>query len=285
MNLPMTKSVDLLVAVRREVASRYYKHLNANKDFSLHMVTDANAALDALADRERHVDVLVLDNGLSSAFDLVDELRATYPRLMIVLVDEEADFALPGQADEISTDPFTNDDLSRRITRLMSDRQLQTLRADSMPAVREFAKHLRKASGEYGKHQAAVDACRALGFDYVAFYRIQSLNPLSVVLKAHDGDKALLSAAPQEAAVDDIIGWVAKSGQTRTAGAQDTLNHPLVESGSMGAVACVPVGMGNRFGVLVACRVEAGSITPENVVILELISAQLSAAVSKDALG
>jgi CheY-like chemotaxis protein len=276
--------IDLLVAVRREDASRFYKNLSAHKDFHVHLVMDADAALDALADRERHVDVLVLDNGLGQAFDLIDELRHTYPRLLIVLVDEEADFALPGQADEVSTDPFTNDDLIRRITRLMSDRQLETLRADTMPAVRSFAKHLRTASGEYGKQQAAVSACRSLGFDYVAFYQIETTSPLEVRLRAQDGDKMLQMAAPKEAAVDDIIGWVAKSWQTRTAGPNDSLNHPLVEHGRMGVVAAVPVGMAQHYGVLVACQADLAGLTSDNIVILELVSAQLAAALSKDSL-
>src|SRR6185369_4504487 len=153
-------SVDILVTVKRDDASRYYKSLSEHKDFRLNIVSETKDALDALADRDKHVDVLILDNNLGHTYELIGDLRHTYPRLLIVLVDEEADFAMPGQADDISTEPFANDDLARRITRLMSDRRLETLRADTMPPVREFAKKLRKASGESGKQQAAVAACR-----------------------------------------------------------------------------------------------------------------------------
>ena len=164
-------NIDVLVTVQREDASRYYKNLSAYSDFNIQLVSDTRDALDTLADRDQHIDVLVLDNNLEHAFDLITELRHSYPRLFIVLVDEDADFGMPGQADEISTEPFENNDLIRRITRLMSDRQLETLRADSLPAVRQFAKELRKAAGEMGKQQATVEACKNLGFDYVAFYR------------------------------------------------------------------------------------------------------------------
>src|SRR5512135_1124124 len=125
-------AIDVLVAVRRENASRYYKNLSSYPDFRVQIVSDTRDALDVLADRENHVDVLVLDNGLGYVFEFISELRHSYPRLFIVLVDEDADFGMPGQADEISTEPFDNDDLIRRITRLMSDRQLETLRADSL---------------------------------------------------------------------------------------------------------------------------------------------------------
>jgi GAF domain-containing protein len=282
----MTK-IHLLIAVRRENAGRYYKQLNSNRDLHVELVTDVREALEVLDDNEKRVDVLVLDNNLENAFALMDDVRHTYPRLLIVSVDEEADFALPGQADEVSTDPFSNDDLVRRITRLMSDRQLETLRADAMPAVREFAKQLRKVTGagELGKQQAAVSACHTLGFDYVAFYRTEQISPLQVVLRAQEGDITMQSAAPKEAGVDDIVGWVAKTGQSRIAAQEDVLNHPFVTRGRMGAVAAVPVTTNTRYGVLVVCRQEPNSITQDNVLMLELVAAQLAAAASKDALG
>ena len=96
----------------------------------------------------------------------------------------------------------------------MSDRRLETLRADTMPPVREFAKKLRKAVGESGKQQAAVSACRDLGYDYVAFYRLESLDPLQVTLKAQDGLAPIQAVAPKQATADDIIGWVATTGQS-----------------------------------------------------------------------
>jgi hypothetical protein len=276
------KQIHLLVAVPREDANRYYKNLSAHTDMHLQLVTDAASALETLSNREPRIDVIVLSQSLQNAVDLVEEVRETHPRLLIVLVDEQADFALPGQADEISTEPFNNDDLVRRINRLMSDRQLETLRADTMPAVREFAKHLRSAVGDYGKADAAVSALRALGFDYVAFYRIDSLSPLSVTLKVQQGETSLQMAAPMEATSDDIIGVVARSGQTRSASAQDAVTHPLVARGRMGAVACVPVGTTTRVGVLVGGKL-ASTITQDQVLVMELISAQFAASVYKDA--
>lgn len=282
-------SIDVLVAVRRDDASRYHKNLSVQKDFRVQIVSDKRDAVDTLADKDRHVDVLVIDNHLGNVFEFTNELRQTYPRLLIIIVDEEADFAMPGKADEISTEPFVNDDLARRITRLMSDRQLETLRADSLPAVRQFAKQLRKASGELGKQQAAVSACKDLGYDYVAFYRIENLDPVQISLKAQETQDrlaAIKSVAPKQASPDDLITWVAKTGQSRTAGPDDNPNYLLVAKKRLGTVACVPVIFGgNRYGVLVACREMPSSITQENVLMLELVSTQLGAAVSKEIIG
>jgi DNA-binding response OmpR family regulator len=273
---------DILITVRREHANRFFKSLSTYQDFRVKLVTTIPDTLELLADRDKHVDLLVLDNTLDNIYELVNDLRHTYPRLLIILVDEEADFAMPGQADDISTEPFTNDDLARRINRLMSDRRLETLRADTMPPVREFAKKLRKAVGESGKQQAAVTACRDLGYDYVAFYRLESLDPLTVTLKAQDGPTPIQAVAPKQATADDIIGWVAQTGKSRIAGPADEVNHPLVKRGRLGAVACTPVGSTNRYGVLVACRDEPNTITQQHIMLLELVSAQLAAVISKE---
>ncbi|MFN8376082.1 MAG: GAF domain-containing protein [Anaerolineae bacterium] len=279
-------SIDLLVAVRREQAARYYKNLSPQKDIKVEIVSDTQDALDILADRDKHVDVFVVDNGLGSTDDLIADLRHTYPRLLIILVDEEADFGIPGQADEISTEPFENDDLIRRITSLMSDRQLETLRADSLPGVRAFAKKLRTATGEGGKYQAAVEACQEMGYDYVGYYRIESHDPLSLTLKAHVGPNAILAIMPKQASPDDIISWVSQSGHSRIAGPHDNPTHALVARGRLGCVACTPVVFGGvRYGALIACREQPNSINQENVMMLELVSAQLAAAISKESIG
>jgi GAF domain-containing protein len=279
-------TIDLLVAVRREHSARYYKHLSAHKDFKLELVSDNRDALEILSDRDRRVDVFIVDNGLSGADELIADLRQTHSRLLIVLVDEEADFGIPGQADDISTEPFEDEDLIRRIHRLMSDRQLETLRADSLPAVRIFAKKLRTASGEGGKYQAAVEACQEMGYDYVGYYRLENLDPFNVTLKAQTGPNAITAIMPKQAAAEDIIGWVSKTGQSRIAGAQDTPTHPLVSRGRLGAAACVPVDFsGTRYGVIIACREEPNSITKEQVMMLELISVQLASSISKESIG
>ncbi len=275
-------SIALLVTVRREFASRYYKNLAAYEPFNITLVTDTNDALEVVANRDNPIDVLVLDNGLDRSFEFITELRHAYPRLLIVLVDEEADFAIPGNADELTTTPFTNDDLIRRINRLMSDRRLETLRADSMPPVREFAKKLRKALGETGKQQAAVSACRDLGYDYVAFYRMESGDPLKLTLRAQDGSAPIQAVAPKQATADDIMGWVAFTGESKIVSPQDEVNHPLVKRGRLGAAAATPVGITHRYGVLIACRDQPGSITQQDVMLLELVSAQLAAVVSKE---
>ena len=246
--------IDVLVAVRREDASRYYKNMAAYPELRIQIVSSTADAAAVLADQNKHVDILVIDNQLGGVFGFINELRLTYPRLLIVLVDEAADFALPGEADEISTDPFTNDDILRRITRLMSDRKLETLRADSLPAVREFAKRLRQAVGESGKHEAAVAACMDLGYQYVAFYRLEDTDPTRLTLRAQRGPAALQAAAPRQAAPDDLITWVAQNGQSRIASPTDESNQPtlkLIQDGKVGAAACVPVVFsGNRYGAL-----------------------------------
>ncbi len=279
----MSMQIDLLVAVPREDASRYFKTLKAQSEFKVRMVTSVKDALDDLSDRDSHTDVLVLDNNFDQVTPLINELRQSYPRLLIVLVDEEADFAIPGQADDISTEPFKDDDLAKRISRLMSDRRLETLRADSLPAVRAFAKLLRNAAGEVGKLQAAAGACLEMGYDYVAVYRVEGDDPVTVVLKAQEGPRAIQSIAPQSGTEDDLLGWVAKTGQSRIAAPEDEVNHPLVAKGRLGAIACVPVNLsGERYGVMAACRDVPGSINQEHVLMLELVSAQLSAALSKE---
>lgn len=277
--------IDILVTVRREHANRFFQSLSAQPDFRVRLVTNIPDALELLADRDKHVDLLVLDNGLEQAFETVSELRRSHSRLLIVLVDEEADFAMPGQADDITIEPFTNDDLVRRINRLMSDRHLETLRADIMPPVREFAKKLRKAAGEGGKPQAAVSACLDLGFEYVAFYQLETLDPLQVTLKAQDGLAWVQAVAPKTASIDDLIGWVATTGQSRIAAPEDELNHPLVRKGQLGAIACTPVGSTSRYGVIAACRSEQGSITQQQLMLLELVSAQLASVISKEGIG
>lgn len=274
--------ISVLVTVRREFASRYYKNLSAYDPFNITLVNETTDALDALHNQENPIDVLVLDNELDRSFEFISELRHDYPRLLIVLVDEEADFAIPGNADEISTAPFVNDDLIRRINRLMSDRRLDTLRADAIPPVREFAKKLRKASGESGKHQAAVSACFDIGYHYVAFYRLDNSEPLTLTLKAQEGPAPIQAVAPKQATADDIMGHVAVTGESVIISPSDEINHPLVKRGRLGACAVTPVGVTTRYGVIVACRDVPGSISKQDVMLLELVSAQLAAVVSKE---
>jgi hypothetical protein len=277
--------IDILIAVPQDNAQRYQENLSHYENFNLQIVTDVQDALDILDDRDLHSDVFVIDNRLGDVYTLVKELRNIYPRLLIIIVDEEADFGMPGQADDMSTEPFDDDDLAKRITRLISERRVETLRSDSLPAVRAFAKQLRSAAGALGKLEAAVQACQESGYDYVAYYQLETTDPFKMILKAQVGPAAIQSIAPKQAAPDDLMAWVAKSNLSRIAAPQDTPNHPLVARGRLGAVACVPVMFsGNTFGVLVACRDRPGSINQENILMLELIGAQLAGAISKESM-
>jgi GAF domain-containing protein len=122
-----------------------------------------------------------------------------------------------------------------------------------------------------------------MNYDYVACYKQENPDPIKLALKAQDGSRPIKAVAPQDSTPEDLMGWVAQTGQSRIAAPEDSPNHPLVAKGRLGAVACVPVNIsGVRYGVLVACRDVPGSITQENVLMLELISAQLAAALSKE---
>ncbi len=279
----MVQSVEILVAVPQADAKRYFTNLRQQQEFNVRMTTSLKDAVTDLSDKDTQTDVFVLSQEFPHTTQLINQMRKSYPRLLIVLVDEEADFAIPGQADAISTEPFHNDDLTKQIQRLMSDRQLETLRADSLPAVRQFAKRLRNASGEIGKLQAAAAACLEMNYDYVSVYKQESDDPIKMTLKAQDGPRPIQSIAPKAGDENDLMGWVSKSGQSRIAAPGEEPNHPLVAKGRLGAVACVPINIAAvRYGVLVACRDMPGSVTQENVLMLELVSAQLAAALSKE---
>ncbi len=273
---------EILLAVRREQGNRFLSNLSPYSDLRLTLATSVGEARERLGSGDTSTDLLVLDNRLDGAFDVINELRRSYPRLLIVLIDEDADFALPGQADDISTDPFTNHDLVTRINRLMSDRHLETLRADVMPPVRDIVKKLRKAVGEAGKQQAAVSVCRDLGYDYVAFYRLDSVEPLSLTLTAQDGVLSLLGEAPASADENDLIGCVAHTGQSRITAPDEQPPYALVQETQYRAAACTAVGITSRYGVIVACRLDSLSITHQDVAMLELVSAQLAAVLSQE---
>jgi CheY-like chemotaxis protein len=262
---------DILVTVRAKNAARYTQHFAEYPELRVRVARSLDQALDLLANHSHPVDLLVLDNSMSGVFELVADLRQLYPRLLIVLVDEDADFAMPGQADDISTDPFSDGDLVRRINRLIEDRHLETLRADSMSPLRDFVKKLRKASGEYEKLYAAVSACRELGYEYVAIYRIDELS--MVTLQADDG-APLMKAPPTK-----IIASVIQSGQSFIATPPSSSDNRV---GKLSAVACTSIGTTHRYGVLVACRTTPHTIAQQHLTLLEMVSAQLAAALAKE---
>ena len=78
------------------------------------------------------------------------------------------------------------------------------------------------------------------------------------------------------------MGWVARNGQSRIVGPDDEPNYSLIKRGRLGAGICIPVGGADVFGVLLACREEPGTISQENALLLELIGAQLAAALARE---
>jgi len=279
----MTATVDILLTIPNEQAKRYHSGLVGQPGFNLQIAHSMDDALLVLGDKDSHVDVFVIDQAMGDSFFFLNHLRRKYPRLLVVLVDEEADFGMPGQADEFTNEPFKDDDLAKRIIKLMSERRMETLRSDSLPAVRNINNNIKKAVGVLGKIEASVNACLEQGYDYVAYYSIEIPEPLKLALKAQAGPKTIQSIAPKDASPDDLMGWVAQNGQSRIAGPEDKPNHPLVSRGRLGAISCVPVSFSNRsFGVIAACKDRPGSITQERILMLELIAAQLATALTKE---
>ncbi len=274
-------AIFILAAIRPEAAQQYADHFAEFPQFATTVVDNKNEAYAILADPDSHADVLVIDNALGGVFDLVREVRQSYPRLLIVLVDEDADFSMPGRADDVSTAPFVENDLIKRIQQLLQERQTETLRADALPPVRDVALKLRNATGPLGKIETAIQAIGELGYDFTAFYRVDGEN-MPLVLSATDGPPAITSVAPERQKETTLVGWVALNGQSRIVGPEDEPNFSLVSRGRLGAGACVPVGSTTRHGVILAGREVPGSISQENVMLLELVSAQLAAALAKD---
>lgn len=274
--------IYVLAAVRLPSVAKYREFLSKDSKLKTTVVTSEPSAREILASADKRTDVFVVDNGLGSVYELIRELRQTYPRLLILLVDEEADFSMPGRADDVSTEPFKEDDLIKKIKRLAEERRLETLRADALPPVRNFAKSLRKASKGLGKQQAAVEAVRELGYDYVAFYAIAPADPPALSLAAQVGPNAIMSMMPVRTDYSGLLGWVVQNGQSRIVGPGDTPNHLLIEKGRYGSAVCIPVGSTMRFGVMLACREQPGAITQQNVLMLELVGAQLASALAKE---
>lgn len=275
-------AIHVLAATTVSSMVDFRQNLNKDKQLNVTVVTSISEAQDILADSQKQTDVFVIDNALGDVFDLIKEMRKTYPRLLILLVDQEADFSMPGHADEVTVEPFKNDDLLQRIKRLNEERSLQTLRADALPPVRQFAKMLRRAAAGVSQTQAAVGAIAELGYDYVAFYGILPTTPPELRLRAQVGADTITSIAPQQQDYQgSLVGWVAENGKSRIVSPDDSPNHPFVKQQRFGSAVCIPVGMSLRFGVLFACREQPNAITQQNVLMLELVSAQLASALAK----
>ncbi len=277
-----SKTIHVLVAIQLTSMPRYREGLFKDPVLKVNIVTNEQAARDFLANPTKRSDVFVIDNNLGNVYDMIKELRQQYPQLLVLLVDEEADFGMPGRADDVTTEPFKDDDLLKRIKRLAEERRLETLRADALPPVRNFAKTLRRAPKGTAKQQAAVAAVKELGYDYVGYYTLNPTDPPSLSLAAQAGPTAVQAMVPPKSELNGVLGWVAKNGQSKIVNPGDELSHILIEKSRYGAAACVSVGTSLRFGVIFACREQPGTIKPENVMILELVCAQLAAALAKE---
>src|SRR5436309_11392121 len=116
-----SSNIYVLAAVRLPSVARFRENLTKDAKLKATVVTSEQMAREILANPEKRTDVFVVDNGLGNVYELIKELRQTYPRLLILMVDEDADFGMPGRADDVSTEPFKDDDLIKKIKRLAEE--------------------------------------------------------------------------------------------------------------------------------------------------------------------
>lgn len=275
--------LSILVAVQRDRVEHYRLHLSRQENMKIVAVASEEKVRDILAAPEFAFDVLVLDATLCDTTELLRDIQRSHPALLTVLIDEGADFAMPGRAHDISTAPFENDDLVRRIKRLVEERRLETLRTDTLPPVRAFAREIRKAAGTMGKQEAAVKAIKQLEFDYVGYFSLDStVDPPTLSATSQLGPPRVIRAMPPQQPLDGLLGWVATKGLTRVVGPDDEITHKLVSDGVYASAVCAPVGINLRFGLLLACRKDANAIGAQDVMMLELVAAQLAAALAAE---
>jgi hypothetical protein len=279
------QTIKVVAAIRQEAIPKYREAIETEPKFETTWVNSYDALRQALTDSEKRGDVLVVDATLGDAHDLIEELRQRYTKMLIILVDEDADFALPGRADEISTAPFKDNELIKLMKRVYEDRRLVTLRADALPPVRIFAKKIMNAQKAPAKIQAAVETIQEIGFDYVAFYSLQMTDPPMISLTHQvGGDEQLRRLSPQKQDYNDsLVGVVAQTGQTRVVGKDDTPNHPFISRGKFTTGVCAAVGSTIRFGVILAGINDLDN--KEKVLMLELVASQLGSALAREARG
>jgi hypothetical protein len=275
-------TIDVIVAVRADAVNRFAEGLKVDPALQVTMCSTLDAARTYLNAPDNRSDVFVVDNNFEHVFELVKALRQSHPSLLIITVDEDADFGMPGRADDVTTNPFENNELIRKIKRVSEERRLETLRADALPPVRNFAKELRKATKGTGKQQAAVVAIQQLGYDYVGFYSIMPSDPPSLSLGAQVGPNNVMSMMQPRLDYSGALGWVAKEWQPKILIRGQEPSHFLVERGKYGSAVIVPVGTTLRFGVIIACREAADAIKQDSALMIELICAQLASALAKD---
>lgn len=275
--------IRTLAIIPENTARTYQEQIGTADGIILTLHHDAEALDRALEQDANGFDVVILDNGAVDAYATVARLRERSLQCLVILVDEDADFGMPGQADDISVEPFHDGDLLKRIQRLAEQRRLETLRADALPPVRAFAKLLHKAGTGREKQQAAVQTIADLGYDFVAFYTTTQANPPALKLTASTSQPEPPHDAPtgDAAPANSVLLQVAASGQSRIIGPDETLQHPLINQQQYQSGACVPVGHTLRFGVILACREAPDAITQHNVLMLELVGAQLANALAR----
>jgi DNA-binding response OmpR family regulator len=261
--------------------ARYRENLAKEPTLNVTYATSLESAHETLRDSSKHFDVFVADNALGDTFELIRAVRLEKPRLLILTVDEEADFSMPGRADDVSLTPFKDDELIRKIKRLAEERRLETVRADALPPIRNLAKALAKATKGLGKQQAAVSAIMDLGYDHVAFYALEP-GKNTLTLTAQMGDNVVMNAMPQRAEPNSLVAMVAQSGKSQIAVRGTAQSHFLLEKGRFGSAVAVSVGQSMRFGVVIAFREPPNSISQEHVIMLELVCAQLASSLAKD---
>ncbi|MBN1286838.1 MAG: GAF domain-containing protein [Anaerolineae bacterium] len=277
--------LSVLVAANRDNVDRYRQYLKAQQeDIRVVTVTSAEHVHEILASSDFSFDVMVADAMLGDVPQLLKDVQSEYHDLLTILVDEGADFAMPGRAHDVSTDPFNRDDLIKRIKRLVEERRLETLRADALPPVRSFARQIRKAAPGESKREAAVGAVQQLGFDYAGFFSVDWTEPAQFTTVAQVGPPPIARAMPVTQPVEksQLLGWVAHTGESKVIGPDDTPNYPLVADGTFASAAAVPVGINLRFGVILACRQQPNAISGQDVMMLELVAAQLAAALAAE---
>ena len=276
--------IQVLAAVPREQAARYYTSLTASGQYALTLTSDSRDTLDLLEDRSRRFDALVLDSCLADADSLLEDVLFSLPRLIVVLVDETGDSPLRQRLrlDRVSTAPFMDDDLERRIARLLSDSQLETMPANTLLPVRELARKLRTEEKPGDRFRVAVEACQGLGYRYTAFYRVEQQDPPLLLLAAQQGESGFEALVPPRAENNHVIASVAATGDSLILDRSNARDYAPMAADVLGAVALVAAGRVACFGVLVAGREGIDSINAQNVAVLELVAAQLAAAIARE---
>lgn len=281
-NPPDSVSIYVLLALDAGSVARYRENLAGEAGIQARYATSLAEAQAALAQPGQRTDALVLDQRVGDVFNAIQALRKAYPRLWIVVVDEEADLLTPGRADAATTEPFRNGDLVRKIRRLAEERRLETIQKDALAPVRAFARQMAKAGKDTPRPQVAVDAVQQLGYTYAAYYALVGTVPPSLSLVAQAGAEKLRSGVPLRSDLNSLAGWVAEHGEPRIAAAGDALSFILTERELVGPAVAVPVGITLRFGVIVACKAIGGAVQPDDLNALELVGQQLAAALAKE---